>query len=142
MAPVDLREPLDWPALLSLTLPGILDTSVTAAVVIGTLTQGRLLTRERDSVGITHEVLPHAWPRLRDWIEADWPGNLIRQGLERTAYAWDHAQRVAFRDLLWSAGVRFRVLHGRGLNMFCGPGRVAVSAGRIDGCCPAAGSDS
>lgn len=63
-----------------------------AAVVIDAFTQGRLLTRERDSVEITHEVLLRAWPRFHTWIEADRAGLLIQQDLEEDAAAWKRGQ--------------------------------------------------
>ncbi|MFE3252867.1 NACHT and WD repeat domain-containing protein [Streptomyces sp. NPDC059209] len=52
-------------------------------------TSGRLLTREDDTVTITHEVLIRAWPRLRSWIDGDREGRLVRQGLEEAAAAWE-----------------------------------------------------
>ncbi|GHJ36838.1 hypothetical protein Sm713_24470 [Streptomyces sp. TS71-3] len=67
--------------------------SAAAMAVVETFTGARLLTREGDSVEITHEVLLRAWPRLRDWIEADRPGNLVRQELEAAAADWEHAGR-------------------------------------------------
>ncbi|MEW9515418.1 nSTAND1 domain-containing NTPase, partial [Streptomyces tubercidicus] len=70
-------------------------SAATTAAIIETFTQARLLTRERDSVEITHEVLLRAWPRLRHWIEDDRAGNLIRQELEEAAADWDRARRDA-----------------------------------------------
>ncbi|GGX42332.1 hypothetical protein GCM10010353_66900 [Streptomyces chryseus] len=65
--------------------------SVTA--VIDVFTRARLLTREGDDVEITHEVLLRAWPRLRQWIDADRTGHLVRQGLEADAADWERSQR-------------------------------------------------
>ncbi|MGH3833967.1 MAG: WD40 repeat domain-containing protein, partial [Pseudonocardiaceae bacterium] len=56
-------------------------------------TQARLLTLEQDTVEITHEALLRAWPRLRQWIDADRAGNLIRQELDDTAAVWDRDRR-------------------------------------------------
>ena len=64
-----------------------------ARSVVDDFTGGRLLTRDQDSLTITHEVLIRAWPRLRDWIEQDRDGNLVRQDLEEAAAAWDQAGR-------------------------------------------------
>nr|WSX19423.1 hypothetical protein OG690_06100 [Streptomyces tubercidicus] len=75
-------------------LAGHGDSAVPAAI-IESFTQARLLTRERDSVEITHEVLLRAWPRLRHWIEDDRADNLIRQELEEAAADWEHAGRDA-----------------------------------------------
>ena len=68
------------------------DPASTAAV-IDTFTEGRLLTRNQDTVEITHEALLHAWPRLRRWIEADRTGHLLHQELEQAAADWDRARR-------------------------------------------------
>ena len=57
--------------------------------VVDAFTQGRLLTRDRDTVEITHEALLRAWPRLRQWIDSDRAGNLIRQELEEATAVWD-----------------------------------------------------
>ncbi|MGX1127998.1 WD40 repeat protein [Streptomyces glaucescens] len=64
-----------------------------SAAVINTFIEGRLLTPGRDTVEITHEALLYAWPRLRQWIDADRAGNLIRQELEETAVGWDRNRR-------------------------------------------------
>ncbi|MFF2727413.1 AAA family ATPase [Streptomyces sp. NPDC058008] len=64
-----------------------------AARVLDDFTRGRLLTRDRDTVLMTHEVLIRAWPRLRGWIEHDRGGNLVRQDLEEAAELWEQAGR-------------------------------------------------
>ncbi|MGH3869461.1 MAG: hypothetical protein ACRDQ4_25820 [Pseudonocardiaceae bacterium] len=61
--------------------------------VVDAFTQRRLLTQDRDTVEITHEALLRAWPRLRQWIDTDRAGNLIRQGLEEAATVWDRDRR-------------------------------------------------
>ncbi|MGH3770591.1 MAG: hypothetical protein ACRDRW_04205, partial [Pseudonocardiaceae bacterium] len=61
--------------------------------VVDAFTDGRLLTQERDTVEITHEALVRAWPRLRQWIDTDRAGNLIRQDLEDAAVVWDREGR-------------------------------------------------
>ncbi|MFF8985318.1 hypothetical protein ACF08E_18260 [Streptomyces globisporus] len=66
-----------------------------AARVLDDFTRGRLLTRDRDTVVMTHEVLIRAWPRLRGWIEHDRSGNLVRQEVEEAAAAWEQAGREA-----------------------------------------------
>ncbi|MEV6394702.1 hypothetical protein AB0M39_07950 [Streptomyces sp. NPDC051907] len=63
------------------------------AEVVETFTRGRLLTREQDTVTITHEVLLRAWPRLRQWIEAHRAQYMVRQRLEDTAASWQEADR-------------------------------------------------
>ncbi|MFI2546614.1 hypothetical protein ACH5AJ_21860 [Streptomyces rochei] len=57
------------------------------------LVRARLVTLDADTVEITHEALLHAWPRLRDWIEEDRAGNLLRQRLEEDGRAWEESGR-------------------------------------------------
>ncbi|TQM77786.1 WD40 repeat protein [Saccharothrix saharensis] len=63
------------------------------AAVVDAFTGSRLLTRDQDTVEITHEALVRAWPRLRDWINSDRAGNLVRQELEQAAAGWDRDHR-------------------------------------------------
>jgi WD40 repeat protein len=57
------------------------------------LVRARLVTLDADTVEITHEALLHAWPRLRDWIDEDRNGNLLRQRLEEDGTAWEGSNR-------------------------------------------------
>ncbi|MFH8571656.1 AAA family ATPase [Streptomyces sp. NPDC017993] len=57
------------------------------------LVHARLVTLDADAVEITHEALLHAWPRLRDWIDEDRNGNLLRQRLEEDGRAWEDSNR-------------------------------------------------
>ncbi|MFE2630494.1 AAA family ATPase [Streptomyces sp. NPDC059374] len=57
------------------------------------LVRARLVTLDADTVEITHEALLHAWPRLRDWIEEDRQGHLLRQRLEEDGRAWEESER-------------------------------------------------
>ncbi|MDX2544210.1 hypothetical protein ACOT81_21580 [Streptomyces sp. WI04-05B] len=57
------------------------------------LVRARLVTLDSESVEITHEALLHAWPRLRDWIEEDRGGNLLRQRLEDDSRSWEESKR-------------------------------------------------
>ncbi|MFD7016381.1 hypothetical protein [Streptomyces sp. NPDC059928] len=59
------------------------------------LVRARLVTLDSDTVEITHEALLHAWPRLRDWIDEDRTGNLLRQRLEEDGRAWEGSSRDA-----------------------------------------------
>jgi WD40 repeat protein len=79
----DTRRRVARAGLLRGLNPGI------ALPVVDAFTQGRLLTQEQDTVEITHEALLRAWPRLRQWIDIDRGGNLIRQELEDAAAVWD-----------------------------------------------------
>ncbi|MFJ6075809.1 hypothetical protein ACIQFU_34100 [Streptomyces sp. NPDC093065] len=57
------------------------------------LVRARLVTLDAETVEITHEALLHAWPRLRDWIDEDRAGNLLRQRLEEDGLAWEESDR-------------------------------------------------
>lgn len=57
------------------------------------LVRARLVTLDAETVEITHEALLHAWPRLRDWIDEDRNGNLLRQRLEEDGRAWEGSER-------------------------------------------------
>ncbi|MFD7337606.1 hypothetical protein ACFV98_16590 [Streptomyces violascens] len=57
------------------------------------LVRARLVTLDAETVEITHEALLHAWPRLRDWIDEDRAGNLLRQRLEEDGRAWEESSR-------------------------------------------------
>ncbi|GAA3895006.1 hypothetical protein GCM10023084_54710 [Streptomyces lacrimifluminis] len=69
------------------TDPGKTEESLEALV------RARLVTLDAESVEITHEALLHAWPRLRDWIDEDRGGNLLRQRLEDDSRAWEESKR-------------------------------------------------
>ncbi|MFF4039768.1 hypothetical protein [Streptomyces sp. NPDC001816] len=84
----DTRRPVRYAELL-----GHGARAEEAARVIETFTRGRLLTREQDTVTITHEVLLQAWPRLRQWIETHRARYRARQRLEDAAAAWQEAGR-------------------------------------------------
>lgn len=68
-------------------LAEIAEPAATEAV-LDAFTRARLLTQDQDTVEITHEALLRAWPRLRQWIDSDRDGNLIRQQLEADAATW------------------------------------------------------
>ncbi|MFC5830028.1 NACHT and WD repeat domain-containing protein [Nonomuraea insulae] len=71
----------------------------TTAAVVDVYTEQRLLTRQHDTVTgtdtveITHEALLRGWPRLRDWMNDDHSGQLIRQSLEEAATDWTRSRR-------------------------------------------------
>ncbi|MEW1655940.1 MULTISPECIES: hypothetical protein [unclassified Streptomyces] len=69
------------------TDPGKTEESLEALV------HARLVTLDAEAVEITHEALLHAWPRLRDWIDEDRNGNLLRQRLEEDGRAWEGSHR-------------------------------------------------
>ncbi|MGW3647835.1 nSTAND1 domain-containing NTPase [Streptomyces sp. NPDC000878] len=69
------------------TDPGKTEESLEALV------RARLVTLDAESVEITHEALLHAWPRLRDWIDEDRGGNLLRQRVEEDSRSWEDSKR-------------------------------------------------
>ncbi|MFD4257273.1 hypothetical protein ACFWR9_06510 [Streptomyces sp. NPDC058534] len=73
------------------------------------LVRARLVTLDAETVEITHEALLHAWPRLRDWIDEDRTGNLLRQRLEEDGRTWEESDRDA--SLLYR-GSRLEQAHG------------------------------
>ncbi|MCP2256396.1 WD40 repeat [Streptoalloteichus tenebrarius] len=62
-------------------------------VALESFASARLLTLDQDSVEITHEALLWAWPRLRDWLDADRAGLRVRQQLIDAAEEWDRRGR-------------------------------------------------
>jgi WD40 repeat protein len=61
----------------------------TVARVLNALTAARLVTLGTETAEITHDVLLHAWPRLRQWINADRADLLTEQQLVEAAEAWE-----------------------------------------------------
>ncbi|AOR30002.1 hypothetical protein BFF78_01910 [Streptomyces fodineus] len=59
------------------------------AQVLEALTRARLLTQDDDTVDLAHEALLTAWPRLRDWIEADRERLRTHRKLTEAARAWE-----------------------------------------------------
>ncbi|CAL9390475.1 hypothetical protein SUDANB105_01246 [Streptomyces sp. enrichment culture] len=84
----DTRRPARYAELLDLGAP-----ADETAEVVETFTRGRLLTREQETVTITHEALLRAWPRLRQWIDAHRARYMARQRLEDATCAWQEADR-------------------------------------------------
>ena len=59
-----------------------------AEAVLEHLSQARLVTLDETSAGITHDALLYKWPRLREWIDEDRAGLLVRQRLIEAAENW------------------------------------------------------
>ncbi|MET7478959.1 helix-turn-helix domain-containing protein [Streptomyces sp. NPDC005648] len=64
-----------------------------ASAALDVFVRARLITVDRDTVEITHEALLHAWPRLREWIDADRAGLLVHQQLAHAAAEWEREHR-------------------------------------------------
>jgi WD40 repeat protein len=59
------------------------------------LVEARLATADTDGVQLSHDALLTAWPRLRQWVEEDRQGLLVRQRLGEAAAAWKASGRDA-----------------------------------------------
>ncbi|CAL9416002.1 hypothetical protein SUDANB21_01757 [Streptomyces sp. enrichment culture] len=64
-----------------------------AGEVVEEFTRSRLLTADRDSVTLAHEVVLRAWPRLRNWIGTDADALRARHRLREAARTWEAADR-------------------------------------------------
>lgn len=74
-------------------------TPEAVAGVLDRLVQHRLVTVDADTLEISHESLIAAWPRLREWIDADRRGLIVGQQLDDAARQWQREQRDP--DLLY-----------------------------------------
>lgn len=70
--------------------------------VIEAYVRGRLLTADDESVQISHEALLLAWPRLREWLDADRAGLQLQHRLSEAAARWRAGGRGP--HLLYRAG--------------------------------------
>ena len=73
-------------------------TSLHQAVVT-TYVEARLLTSDRGQVQIAHEALLTAWPRMREWLDADREGLRVHGRLTESARRWQDMDHDA--DLLY-----------------------------------------
>ncbi|MFL6119273.1 protein kinase domain-containing protein [Actinophytocola sp.] len=56
--------------------------------ILESLVAARLVTVDSDTVSLSHDSLLTAWPRLRQWVEEDRDGLLVRQRLGESAANW------------------------------------------------------
>ena len=84
----DTAQPVERSALLH----GLPDTGA-AQRAIDRLVEARLLTLDRDTVRISHEVLLRAWPKLREWLDTDRDRLRARQQLADDAAEWERSGR-------------------------------------------------
>jgi WD40 repeat protein/transcriptional regulator with XRE-family HTH domain len=71
-----------------------------AQTVLDLFVDRRLVTAGTNDVEIAHEALLSAWPRLRDWIDADREGVRIQRQVTGAAEAWrdsDHDPNALYR---------------------------------------------
>ncbi|NIJ11127.1 WD40 repeat protein [Saccharomonospora amisosensis] len=60
---------------------------------VAQLIEARLATADEEGVRLAHDALLTAWPRLREWVEADRQELLSRQRLHEAADAWREGGR-------------------------------------------------
>ena len=73
-----------------------------AGAVIDEFVDRRLLTAHSAHIEITHEALLAAWPRLRDWLDADRTGLRLQRQIIDAATAWQESGHDP--ALLWRGG--------------------------------------
>jgi hypothetical protein len=90
---------------------GTPDTDVQAAIegLVDRFVTHRLLTVGADSVEVSHEALLTAWPRLREWVDADRAGLRTHRQLSEAARLWAEHDRDP-ESLL--RGARLEGAHG------------------------------
>lgn len=64
-----------------------------ATAALELLARTRLISLDADAVHLTHEIVLTAWPRLRNWIDEDRVGYLVRQRVETDAAEWAAQER-------------------------------------------------
>ena len=57
-------------------------------VVLGAFARACLMVLDADAAQIAHDVLPQAWPRLRDWLEEDQATVILHGRLAEDAARW------------------------------------------------------
>lgn len=87
-----------------------------AETVLEAFVTARVLTADTDHVKFSHDALLRAWPRLRDWVNADRAGLRLRQRVIDAASAWDASGRSS--SLL-----------------LCGPCLAPVAEWATESCC-------
>jgi WD40 repeat protein len=77
------RRRLSWQ-----DLPGAGERDAGVEALVDRFVAARLLTVEADSVEVSHEALLTAWPRLREWVDADRAGLRTHRQLGAAARMW------------------------------------------------------
>jgi WD40 repeat protein len=78
------------------TLGTVIGSSANGARAGGVLSrfvEHRLITVSDETAEVSHEALLDAWPRLREWIDANRAGLRIRRRIEEGARAWQDTGR-------------------------------------------------
>jgi WD40 repeat protein/energy-coupling factor transporter ATP-binding protein EcfA2 len=64
-----------------------------ASQILDLFIESRLITAGTDEVEIAHEALLYAWPRLREWIDADRAAIRLQGQLSIAAHVWQDSAR-------------------------------------------------
>jgi|GEM_PF-279912 len=65
--------------------------------VLEALADARLIVLDQQNTSISHDVLLHAWPRLRGWLERDRGALLVQSQLAEDTAAWhDHGTETSY----------------------------------------------
>src|SRR5207244_5068088 len=87
--------------------------------VIDLFVSHRLLTVDAETVEVSHEALLTAWPRLRDWVDADLAGLPVHRQLGDAARLWadsDHDPATLLRGSRLVVAQAWASEHQRDLN--------------------------
>jgi len=89
------------------------------AAVLERFTQDRLLSADDGTIEVAHEALLREWPRLRNWLEEDAQGRLLRLHLTQAAKQWQGSEEEdseLYRGPRLSAALDWVADHGTELN--------------------------
>jgi WD40 repeat protein len=87
--------------------------------VIDRFVGDRLLTRAEDTVEVAHEALLREWPRLREWLDEEGQGRVLRHHLTAAARNWEENGRRGgdlYRAERLSAALAWSADHGDQMN--------------------------
>jgi WD40 repeat protein/class 3 adenylate cyclase len=96
-----------------------LGRDASATRVIQRFTDDRLLTAAGTTVEVAHEALLREWPRLRQWLEEDVQGRVLRLHLTEAAKTWDAQGRErsdVYRGARLSTALDWSSQHDADLN--------------------------
>ncbi|MFG1679212.1 hypothetical protein ACGFNP_03505 [Nonomuraea sp. NPDC049269] len=96
------------------------------APVLAAFTGKRLLVLTEDGLELSHDVLLHAWPRLRSWLEDDIASRILLGELTRSAEEWERYERDS--SLLYQ-GTKLATVRAASQGWSADPGRHPPASG-------------
>ncbi|MEU4223083.1 WD40 repeat domain-containing protein [Nonomuraea sp. NPDC026600] len=96
------------------------------APALAAFTGKRLLVLTEDDLELSHDVLLHAWPRLRSWLEDDVAGRILLGELTRSAEEWERYERDS--SLLYQ-GTKLATVQAASQSWSADPGRHPPASG-------------